>query len=240
MNYKSAFTLAEILITLGIIGVVAALTIPTLVQNYQKKELTSRLAQTYSILSQAVKMSQVEYGDISTWGYQSNKGSSHNFVDTYKLAGEIAEKYFLPHLKVAKNHGTTSLKKAGMPSHYNTKDGRSYNSMDPAYIIELTNGVVLMFNYNGNINSDGSFKLSEPVIFVDLNGNKEPNTLGRDLYVFDLDVSQNKFIAHGDGYSRELLKRYCKADSSLPVYSNLYCTALIKMDGWKIADDYPW
>ena len=41
MKFK-AFTLAEILITLGIIGVVAAMTIPTLITNYQKKQTVTK------------------------------------------------------------------------------------------------------------------------------------------------------------------------------------------------------
>ena len=45
---KKAFTLAEILITLGIIGVVAAMTIPTLVANYRTKALKSGFKKSYS------------------------------------------------------------------------------------------------------------------------------------------------------------------------------------------------
>ena len=51
------FTLAEILITLGIIGVVAAMTIPTLITNYQKKASVTKLQKAISILNQAYKLS---------------------------------------------------------------------------------------------------------------------------------------------------------------------------------------
>ena len=53
---KKAFTLAEVLITLGIIGVVAALTIPTLVNNYRKKQFETGLKKEYSVLLQALDM----------------------------------------------------------------------------------------------------------------------------------------------------------------------------------------
>ena len=51
---KRAFTLAEVLITLGIIGVVAAMTMPVLINNYQKKVTAVRLEKFYTIMSQAV------------------------------------------------------------------------------------------------------------------------------------------------------------------------------------------
>ena len=50
---KKGFTLAEVLITLAIIGIVAALTIPTLVTNYKKKIVTTRLLKFYSAMKQA-------------------------------------------------------------------------------------------------------------------------------------------------------------------------------------------
>lgn len=58
---RFAFTLAEVLITLGIIGIVAAMTIPTLTQRYREKVLINRLKDTYSIFSQAYKLAVNEY-----------------------------------------------------------------------------------------------------------------------------------------------------------------------------------
>lgn len=55
---KKGFTLAEVLITLGIIGVVAAMTMPSLIQNYRKKEATTRIKKFYSMMSQAVFFQQ--------------------------------------------------------------------------------------------------------------------------------------------------------------------------------------
>ena len=59
---KIAFTLAEVLITLGVIGVVAAMTLPTLIFNYQKKVVANRLKQTYSLIYQSIEKSKAEYG----------------------------------------------------------------------------------------------------------------------------------------------------------------------------------
>ena len=62
-NSKLGFTLAEVLITLGIIGIVAAMTIPTLMTNYRKHIVETRVARTYSIISQAVKFAEENFGD---------------------------------------------------------------------------------------------------------------------------------------------------------------------------------
>ena len=51
---KKAFTLAEVLVTLGIIGVVSAMTVPTLMQNYQRKSYVTQLHKVYNELSQAL------------------------------------------------------------------------------------------------------------------------------------------------------------------------------------------
>lgn len=59
---QKAFTLAEVLITLGIIGVVAAMTIPTLIANTRAQQYRARLKKTISTISQSAKMSQAQYG----------------------------------------------------------------------------------------------------------------------------------------------------------------------------------
>lgn len=67
-NKKFAFTLAEVLITLGIIGVVAAMTMPSLITNYQEKQRVSQLKKVYSALSQAFVSAVQENGTPDEWG----------------------------------------------------------------------------------------------------------------------------------------------------------------------------
>lgn len=62
---KIAFTLAEVLITLGIIGVVAAMTIPSLIQSYKEKATVTAVKQSYSIFAQALKMVTIDNPDLS-------------------------------------------------------------------------------------------------------------------------------------------------------------------------------
>ena len=76
---KRAFTLAEVLITLGIIGVVAAITIPTVVAKYQKEETVVKLKKTYSVVNHAILQSIVENDDYSNWEKPNDANSNNAF-----------------------------------------------------------------------------------------------------------------------------------------------------------------
>ena len=69
---KTGFTLAEVLITLGIIGVVAAMTIPILMTAYQKKQTVTRLKRAYSIVQQSIRLSEDENGEVESWDTKLN------------------------------------------------------------------------------------------------------------------------------------------------------------------------
>ena len=62
LNIKVGFTLAEVLITLGVIGVVAALTLPALIANYQKQVLKEQFKVAYSLMQQAWRKAEVDFG----------------------------------------------------------------------------------------------------------------------------------------------------------------------------------
>ena len=68
------FTLAEVLITLGIIGVVAALTLPALIQKNNNKVVETRLKKFYSAINQAIMLAENDYGDKKIW-YQDLAGA---------------------------------------------------------------------------------------------------------------------------------------------------------------------
>lgn len=89
---KKAFTLAEVLITLGIIGVVAAMTIPTLIQKHQKKVVISKLQKASSTIGQAYNMGIAEYGNY------------REAFDAYNpdIALEMFNKYYKPYMKISK------------------------------------------------------------------------------------------------------------------------------------------
>jgi len=78
-NKRTAFTLAEVLITLAVVGVVAVLTLPSLIQKQHEKETVAKVKKAYSILSQAYLRANAEFGSFDQWGITTGiyKKKSH-------------------------------------------------------------------------------------------------------------------------------------------------------------------
>lgn len=77
---KKGFTLAEVLITLGVIGVVAAITLPPLIQNYKKHVVETRLKTFYSNINQAILLAENEYGDKKSWTWNNTDDFFNTFL----------------------------------------------------------------------------------------------------------------------------------------------------------------
>lgn len=86
------FTLAEVLITLGIIGVVATMTIPILMTNYQKHQTETQLVKFYSMMNQTLRMSVADNGDPDGWIV-----AKKNY--TYDETVEFLNTYLYPYMK---------------------------------------------------------------------------------------------------------------------------------------------
>lgn len=160
---KKAFTLAEVLITLGIIGVVAAMTLPSLVAKYQKRVMVITLKKVYTELSQAVLLYKVDDNitDLSNSSLNSDT-AFENFITKYfkvvKQCNSIEPPCF-----------SSSYKKiSGVSSTFNS------GCHGKAYI--LTSGASICARYNSSTPSI----LAE--IHIDVNGSKNPNVFGRDAF----------------------------------------------------------
>ena len=172
MNF--AFTLAEVLITLGIIGVVAAMTIPTLMQKYYVHQTVAKLRETFSILSQATKQLEDEYGGIEGWGVKNVDEDAANI---------LAEKYKTV-LKVATDCGGNDENEHCVAKTYNFLNGTTttvYALLPRYYKISLLNGTSLIFKGGNSTGKRASF-------IIDVNGPSKPNTWGKD--VFEVDYSE--------------------------------------------------
>ena len=72
VNKKRAFTLAEVLITLVVIGVIAAITVPTIVANYRREATSAKLKKFYSTLHQVSYRAKADGKDWNDWALDSN------------------------------------------------------------------------------------------------------------------------------------------------------------------------
>ena len=250
IKVNKAFTLAEVLITLGIIGIVAALTIPTLISNYTKKQTLTKLKQTYSIMSQALTMAQVEHGDTTTWevsGITGTNTGDANF-NRQDVLTTFAQKYFIPYIKVAKDYGYNALNEIGYEGPYDpvsnirTSHGRMYTVL-------LSNNALVCISlgthcYERDENDNCTDQRYTDLQFItDINGFQKPNIIGKDVFYMIFNIREKAFqmFQYGtvsgtsSGYSREDYLNLC-ASGSAPAT----CGQLIFMDGWQIKDDYPW
>lgn len=186
MNYKKnkyGFTLAEVLITLGIIGVVAALTIPTLMSKSDERASRSALKKSYAVIQQAFLRLINDTGgaySVATGGYD---------VSSLDLTNQI--KQYL------------SFTKQGLPSALFTAT-KCYNGSDCQLInggnigafgqaLKLNDGSILAFFTGGDCNGTSAIDLSMgsltnvcSFIFVDVNGETKPNEFGHDTFAFAL------------------------------------------------------
>ena len=187
-----AFTLAEVLITLGIIGVVAAMTIPTLIANYQEKQTVTALKKAFSTLSQAYKMATIENGVASGWSYPDN---------TYDASVVLFEK-LQPYMRFNK----TCVKEEGcMADGYTLLDGNElddYGSDARATKAILPDGMGILFysygnNYKTRSETEGfdSKNWAVGTAVVDVNGLSGPNVAGRDLFTFI--ITDNGIVPYG-------------------------------------------
>lgn len=179
----SAFTLAEVLITLGIIGVVAAMTIPSIVQGSQEKALIVALKKAYSTYSQAFTMAVKDNGSPEGWNLGDYSGSPQPTSNAQNIITTLA-----PYLNINKTcSGALSNGCAVSPSWFLNKTQYDFTS-NRMYRAELTDGSYLTA-YSLTSNCSWGGITSNDVcayMIVDINGAKLPNTQGRDIFWFYL------------------------------------------------------
>lgn len=207
---KLAFTLTEVLITLGIIGIVAAITIPQLINNYKAKRLRTQFLKSYSTIQQAFK--EMEADDVST------DPTTYNTLEYYKT--------FMNYLQAPMDCGIGDNKY--LPCVYmrdsSSKDYKPYKTYDGK-----TNASMILFDDGQIALQDGTLLLFENYaprmrvfVSVDLNGyNNKPNRWGYDLFTFQL--VDNQLKAMGDtGTTYTDLSTYCNVNSQ-DEYNGIAC-----------------
>ncbi|MBE7706548.1 MAG: type II secretion system protein [Cyanobacteria bacterium SIG30] len=230
-----AFTLAEVLITLAIIGVVAALTIPSVITNYQNQERVAALKKTFSAIANTTNLAINEHGPISGWeiGKDNNGKDSEDF----------ANKYLIPYLRVAKNCGTRSDGECAY--EYYSLSGSGPSTFPDTYTkFYLSDGALVFLRTNNKETSNG--KQLQGQITIDVNGNKPPNKIGLDVFRF-------YYMIYGAGkyFGGKLIPSFGVSDTVETSINNetagcnklangIRCSHVIMVNGWKIPtkDEY--
>lgn len=182
---KKAFTLAEVLITLGIIGVVAALTIPTLVENEQKVQYATGLKKAYMELQTFFKQYIADEGVTELRQTDLYDGVTA-FADASRQDKfDTAIKKYFKVLKTCKiGDGSCNI-----DEKYLTKEGTNPTfSGANKYVFYTADGIAFAVQMPLSCNPDntktGKMKALCGNISVDVNGAKSPNREGRDFHVF--------------------------------------------------------
>lgn len=226
--FQNGFTLAEVLITLGVIGIVAALTIPNVTSNYRKKVVETRMAKFYTVINQAIRRSEADNGPVKYWDVlkaeeiedENGDGSGYyrtNTIDWYN-------KYLKPYLIVQKVEETA------------TYEGKVK--------VFFQDGSMLLFS------STSWLYYPEAKSYLEIGGDDTRKDRNREIsgikyftFMFYPELgnggvypyNQNQNVDDDDVRNNSALG--CKA--KVPTNERAYCTLMIARNGWKIPDDYP-
>ena len=245
MTRCQAFTLAEVLITLGIIGVVAAMTLPVLIQNYQKKATATSVKKAYSELNQIIDRAKADYGDPSGWDYYG-EDELDKWVQTYiePYVNVIKAGSCVNVSKSAKCFRLAQIHPMGYPAD-------SYTN-HPHYIV-IKGGDVLAYGF---YRYGGTYE-SVTRVRVMVNSPKSGKAfVGKDVFTFILDKREpspffRPYVPHNYNVPKYTYDRNAilgtgwgacnpKASGSGYWLPGDACSAVIMLDGWEIKDGYPW
>lgn len=214
LNIYCAFTLAEVLITLGIIGVVASITIPTLMQKKAEQETVGMLKKEYSVLSQAYTMAVQENGTPDNWSTDSS----------------TMLKTLVPYLKVVKNCDTGIGCLATDYKYLNNVSIGSTDANDTSYAkAQLADGSLIATSMRSSscaaASRGNTAALSSicGVVGIDINGLKSPNQLGRDYFFFY--ITKVGVIPYGT--QPETTQSFTAACKDVSTYAGFGCTAWV-------------
>lgn len=223
---KKGFTLAEVLITLVIIGVIAAMTIPTLIASYRRQQVVSQLKKSYTTIVQALNLAVAEHGFYDGW----DTGTGTKIQQSTALA----TKYLFPYLQTIK---------------------QCIPSSEECFVTTInrdnTSSLTVSTDFVGAILSDGSSialrtQDGYTVLYIDTNGAKGPNMSGYDIFLFLLltpgtytDNSNNMLNKDWGLNTAPADKTMTVSTARLSCIAYGECSAYIIKKNWQIDDDYP-
>ena len=225
---KRGFTLAEVLITLGIIGVVAAMTIPTLMSTFAKQRTETQLKAFYSRINQTIKMSIADNGDPDGWIEEK--------AYSYDEQVEFLKQYIFPYMKNI-GYKECTIRQIGV-------------------CIYLMDGGAMWFSVDRN-GGDIDYYVNKKDTDLKYQDRKTVVNLQRKKFQFQLAKITGKYLGDGkldptrtstdfvtpyvfgwNGTEEGLKNGYWACVKGCTNCG--YCTKMIQLNGWKIPKNYPW
>lgn len=230
MKGNRAFTLAEVLITIGIIGVVATMTIPNLLTKMDRDKKIATVRKAQSILNQAIKLSTIDNEDYEAW-------------DTSLPPREYLDKYYTPYMKViayCDTYSKCNYKSAAPWSRYNGSNSYTgFNAYSRIPIFTL-DGILYSISQTGGSNDqddNGIYDfnyIGSNGVFIDVNGPKKPNRFGNDVFML-VRNQDGSVMPLGYNLPDSKINQDCSKQGKC-----LYCAEKLRRNGWKSTNDYPW
>lgn len=180
INLKKAFTLAEVLITLGIIGTVAAMTIPTLIHYFDKQQREAGVKKAQSVLSQAIAEMANDNGGSIKGTFSNNDGLINNLTSYVKAIKTCSG----TPTQVKDCWGYPEAIYNGSPSYDVANNvARSYLVFNDGMSLKVSSSWSNCDSLPANSGWTPNYNVCA-AIMVDINGAKTPNRAGKDIFYF--------------------------------------------------------
>lgn len=198
------------MVTLGIIGVVSAMTVPALMQNYQKQSYVTQLHKVYNEVQQAALQ------------YMTEKNAL-NLQEAGLNSDEACASFIKEHFKVIQDCGTTKTPCFPQTSSYKKISGVTITVWYPKRHFVLANGASIATYYNPGLANTNIIM----EVWVDINGQKGPNIVGRDFFSMYL-FNDGRIDEFGD---REAVFHNCMSNDTSSYHG---CFGKLLDDNWQM------
>lgn len=191
LRYKKAFTIAEVLLTLGIISIVAAMTLPTLISKYKEIQFKSAYKKAYSDFSQALQSGLINQ--------EFNRTTNYEEIATIDELNLLKKNF-----KILTDCGNKDIGRCWKKG--DTVCGGSCQTGNSSDGIDMDNGAPETSRSSCFVDISGrswcSYSHKENIFLVDTNGFSNPNQFGKDRWLFTFADSGNNWVNQGKKYKK--------------------------------------
>lgn len=228
-----SFTIAEVLITLGICGIIAAMTLPGVMEGYRKKQFAAQLKAAYTSLFQAIIRAEDTFGELKYWDFTDSNTILLEYIGTHLNSEKhISTTYY------DQTHSMCDKMKTFNRYKFLSGTGAGDPFQAEAPSIQLPSGACIGLNRTYNTSTLST------ILFIDLNGPQQsPNTFGKDLFMFVLTKADGRKIlpyGYNDSTENATSANNMHGCNKASRFGGRECTKIIMENGWEFPKDYPW